>query len=147
MAERYHCGTIQDFRASAFAPRTFYSDVDRDRDHPDQPELAQAQIAQSATWKHSGEFCPNWAHTSEDLEPQDIAQRIVSDCSVCASIVVCLVHHKRFSSKVSSLRHFGPRYSSIVIARTVIPPSTPRRSPGRVTEILPLRCRILPQRE
>ncbi|KAF9653758.1 cysteine proteinase [Thelephora ganbajun] len=69
-------------------------------DHPDQPELAQAQLAQSATWKFPAELCSNWTHSSNNVEPQDIAQRIISDCSVCASIVVCLAHHKRFSSKL-----------------------------------------------
>lgn len=121
--------------------------VDRDRDHPDQPELAQAQLVQSAVWKHPGEFRPNWAQASDDVEPQDIAQRIISDCSVCASIVVCLAHHKRFSSKVSSLGLFGRRYSSLATARAILSPQTSRRTPGRFSETLPIRRRILLQRE
>ncbi|KAF9788172.1 hypothetical protein BJ322DRAFT_1217334 [Thelephora terrestris] len=69
-------------------------------DLPDQPELARVQLAQSAVWKLPAELCTNWAHAPDDAEPQDIAQRIISDCSVCASIVVCLVHRKRFSSNL-----------------------------------------------
>jgi calpain-7 len=57
-------------------------------------------LRSSAIWKLPAELCSNWTHSSNDVEPQDIAQRIISDCSVCASIVVCLAHHKRFSSKV-----------------------------------------------
>lgn len=123
------------------------SNVHSDRDHPDQPELAQVQLVQSATWKRPGELCPNWTHDSDDVEPQDIAQRIVSDCSVCASIVVCLAHHKRFSSKVSPLALPGRWYSTMASARTILSPQTSRCIPGRITKPLPLRRRVLPQRE
>ena len=37
---------------------------------------------------------------SPDLRPHHIRQNIVSDCSVCSSIAVCLNHHKTFNSKV-----------------------------------------------
>ena len=33
--------------------------------------------------------------------PEDILQHIVTDCSVCASISVCLEHSRRFGSTVS----------------------------------------------
>ena len=36
------------------------------------------------------------------LLPQDILQHIVTDCSVCASMSVCLEHSRRFSSNVSA---------------------------------------------
>lgn len=121
--------------------------VDWDRDHPDQPELAQAQLAQSATWQLPAELCPNWTHSSNDVEPQDIAQRIISDCSVCASIIVCLAHHKRFSSKVSFPGLSGPQHLSVATARTIISPSAPLRTFGRGTNTLPIRRRIPLQRK
>ena len=121
--------------------------VDRDRDHPDQPELAQAQLAQSAAWKHPAELCSSCTHSSHDVEPQDIAQRIISDCSVCASIVVCLVHHKRFSSKVRLWRHSGHRYLNTTTARTIVSSSAPQRTFGRVASTLPIRRRIPLQRK
>ena len=121
-------------------------EVDLDRDHPDQPELAQAQLAQSATWKHPAELCPNWTHSSNNVEPQDIAQRIISDCSVCASIVICLAHHKRFSSKVHLPGVFCHRYLIMATVRTIISPSAPCHAFGRVTNTLPIRRRIPLQR-
>lgn len=117
-------------------------EVDWNRDQPDQPELAQAQLAHLASWKLPAELCTNWTHSSNDVEPQHIAQRIISDCSVCASIVVCLAHHKRFSSKVHLLGLFGHRRLSMTIARTIISPSTPRREFGWATSTLPIRRQI-----
>ena len=113
-------------------------EVDEDRDRPDQPELAQAQLAQSATWKLPAELCPDWSHSSNDIQPQDIAQRVVSDCSVCASIVVCLAHHKRFSSKVRLLEPSGSRDLIKATARTIIPPSAPRHTLRRLVHTLPI---------
>lgn len=116
--------------------------ADRDRDHPDQPELAQAQLAQPAAWKLPAELYPSWANSSDDVEPQDIAQRIVSDCSVCASIVVCLAHHKRFSSKVRLLGLFGPWYPTMVLVGAIISPPPLRNTPGRFASTLPIRRKI-----
>ena len=144
MVKRYHCGAIQGFPASTLRPINVPPEADRDRDHPDQPELAQVQLAQSAAWKPLAEF---WTHSSNDVEPQDIAQRIISDCSVCASIVVCLAHHKRFSSKVPLPVPFFHRRLSMAIVRTIISPSPPWRTFGRVTGTLPIRRRIPLQRK
>lgn len=117
-------------------------EVDLDRDHPDQPELARVQLAQSATWKLPAELCPDWTHSSNDVEPQDIAQRIISDCSVCASIVVCLAHHKRFSSKVSLPGISSHRCLIMVTVRTIISPPASYRPFGRVTNTLHIRRRV-----
>ena len=106
---RYPCGATLDFPTSTFTTSERIPEVDWNRDRPDQPELARAQLAQSAAWKLPVELYSNWTHPSNDIEPQDIAQRVISDCSVCASIVVCLAHHKRFSSKVRPLGLFGRR--------------------------------------
>ena len=34
------------------------------------------------------------------LSPEDVTQHIVSDCSFCASLAVCIAHNRRFSTKV-----------------------------------------------
>ena len=112
------------------------------RDRPDQPELAEVQLAQSAVWKLPAELFPSWTHASDNVEPQDVAQRIISDCSVCASIVVCLVHHKRFSSNVSPLRTLSQRYSIMAIVREVVPPPASQHTCGGATNPLPIRCGI-----
>jgi len=122
-------------------------EVHRDRGQPDQPGLAQAQLAQSATWKFPAEISPDWTHSSNDVLPQDIAQRIVSDCSVCASIVVCLAHHKRFSSKARFLGGLCHWRLTMTTVRTIISPSAPRQRFGWVTSILPIRCRVSLQRK
>lgn len=148
MVNRYHCGAIQGFSASTLRLIDVPPEVDRDRDRPDQPELAQVQLAQSAAWKPPAELCSNWTHSSNDVEPQDIAQRIISDCSVCASIVVCLAHHKRFSSKVPLPEPSPHRYLSMAVVRTIISPSAPWRTLGRVTDDTSLvRRRISLQRK
>ena len=65
-----------------------------------QPPLSAEQIAQSATFRR---LRIPIGHDSQDegsLEPQDVTQHIVSDCSVCAAIVVAIDHDRRFASKV-----------------------------------------------
>ena len=121
--------------------------VDRNRDQPDQPELARAQLARSATWKLPAELCSNCTHSSDEVEPQDIAQRIISDCSVCASIVVCLAHHKRFSSKVRFLGFSGYLCLSASTVGTIVPSSASRSKLGRTTSTLPIRRGIQLQRK
>ena len=122
-------------------PTSTSPDADRDRDHPDQPELAQAQLAQPAAWKLPAELCPSWTDSPDDVQPQDIAQRIISDCSICASIVVCLAHHKRFSSKVRLPEPFSLRYLTVVVG-TIISPSPLWDALGRVTSTLLIRRKI-----
>ncbi|KAH8103263.1 hypothetical protein BXZ70DRAFT_888986, partial [Cristinia sonorae] len=65
-----------------------------------QPPLSTEQISQGAMWK-------TWSSSEtsalEELAPEDIVQHIVSDCSVCASISVCIDHNRRFQSKVLSI--------------------------------------------
>ena len=38
--------------------------------------------------------------SSLKLTPADIEQNIIDDCSVCASVAVCVQHNQRFNSKV-----------------------------------------------
>ncbi|RPD57666.1 cysteine proteinase, partial [Lentinus tigrinus ALCF2SS1-6] len=71
-----------------------------------QPSLSAEQIAQSATWRRYSDFNEHNLHRDVDLEPQDVMQHIISDCSVCAAIVVAIDHDRRFASKmVSSSLH------------------------------------------
>jgi hypothetical protein len=91
-----------------------YSDPDN------QPSLSPEQQRFSPIWRrphsHSTMLASNFSdsssyRTSTDIQnkirthkqllPQDILQHVVTDCSVCASISVCLEHSRRFSSSVS----------------------------------------------
>ncbi|RPD57684.1 cysteine proteinase, partial [Lentinus tigrinus ALCF2SS1-6] len=72
----------------------------------EQPSLSAEQIAQSATWRRYSGPNENSPRHDVDLEPQDVMQHIISDCSVCAAIVVAIDHDRRFASKmVSSSLH------------------------------------------
>ena len=67
-----------------------------------QPKLSPDQQKNSCIWNR-----PNHRPgQSVDILrrrilPEDILQHIVTDCSVCASISVCLEHSRRFGSTVS----------------------------------------------
>ena len=50
-----------------------------------QPQLSPAQVAREASWR----IHPSSA-IHDPLNPQDISQNVVSDCSVCAAITVCV---------------------------------------------------------
>ncbi|KAG2015319.1 hypothetical protein CC2G_008602 [Coprinopsis cinerea AmutBmut pab1-1] len=80
-----------------------------------QPKLSSEQLEVSSIWKRPmhefmseemGSTC-DWEETPRIL-PQDIRQHVVSDCSVCASISVCLEHGRRFGSYLaeSPLHHY-----------------------------------------
>ncbi|KAF5355191.1 hypothetical protein D9756_005675 [Leucocoprinus leucothites] len=71
--------------------------------NPDsQPPLSVEQQRVSAVWLR-----PAQAGSSSDISgsrkihPQEILQHIVTDCSVCASISVCLEHARRFGSELA----------------------------------------------
>ena len=51
------------------------------------------------------------------ISARHIQQRVVSDCSVCASIAVCIEHHRRFGSKVGKLPMF--RWLNLVLLRLI----------------------------
>jgi calpain-7 len=67
-----------------------------------QPSLSPAQIARSATWRVPSPAL-RMEGTETVIEPQDIVQHVVSDCSVCAAVSVCVARERRFQSKVSLL--------------------------------------------
>ncbi|KAG1746435.1 hypothetical protein EDB19DRAFT_1894215 [Suillus lakei] len=63
-----------------------------------QPSLGS--VSPSSTWKRPTDAVPAASLASLSLLPSDIIQNIVNDCSVCASIAVCIQHHLRFKSNV-----------------------------------------------
>ncbi|KAI0070564.1 cysteine proteinase [Panus rudis PR-1116 ss-1] len=83
----------------------------------EQPPLSPEQIERGAVYRDITNTASSEA-TIDKLSPEDIIQHIISDCSVCASIAICIEHNRRFGSKlgVSSLEHDKPG------------PSTARRS-------------------
>ncbi|KAL0955704.1 hypothetical protein HGRIS_001924 [Hohenbuehelia grisea] len=72
-----------------------------------QPALSAEQLAVSPVWRSAHVPSPSAngtspvAQSSRSLAPQDIIQHIVTDCSVCASISVCLEHRRRFNSDLA----------------------------------------------
>ncbi|KAF9268466.1 cysteine proteinase [Marasmius fiardii PR-910] len=69
------------------------------------PLLSAAQGEMSAVWRapSSEEFSFSM---STDILPQDISQNVIADCSVCASISVCLEYAKRFGKNpIEKLLH------------------------------------------
>ncbi|KAF8328978.1 hypothetical protein F5887DRAFT_1082791 [Amanita rubescens] len=64
----------------------------------DQPSLSSEQLRQSPEWRRP----TNSVVTSvcRHVLPQEILQHIVTDCSLCASITVCLEHDRRFKSRL-----------------------------------------------
>ncbi|KAI0691496.1 hypothetical protein BC835DRAFT_1431695, partial [Cytidiella melzeri] len=61
------------------------------------PRLSPEQISHSATWREPLYPVPD---SEIPLCPEDIIQHVVSDCSLCAAIVVCIDHDRRFGSKL-----------------------------------------------
>ncbi|GBE80774.1 Calpain-like protease palB/RIM13 [Sparassis crispa] len=81
-----------------------------DEDCPDdlsQPNFSPDQQQHSASWRRIGAGT-NVYSSSLLLLPQDIIQHIISDCSVCGSIAICINHHRRFNSKIG-LSSFYPQ--------------------------------------
>ncbi|KAI0317408.1 hypothetical protein OF83DRAFT_1058748 [Amylostereum chailletii] len=59
--------------------------------------LSEEQKTASIVWRRPSEvFGPNASMDLEELRPEDIVQRVVADCSLCASVVICLVHERKF---------------------------------------------------
>ncbi|EIW80539.1 cysteine proteinase [Coniophora puteana RWD-64-598 SS2] len=68
--------------------------------------LAPEQMARGATWKRPSEFLTDYTTAStsgsggdEDApDPRGVRQSVVNDCSVCASVAVCVDYQRRFKS-------------------------------------------------
>ncbi|KNZ75773.1 Calpain-like protease palB/RIM13, partial [Termitomyces sp. J132] len=62
------------------------------------PKLSPEQAKVSPVWRHVPPI--RTIHARHEILPQEILQHVVTDCSVCASISVCLEHARRFNSNV-----------------------------------------------
>jgi calpain-7 len=63
-------------------------------------ELSAEQKEAGVVWRRPSEVLASAKMLSSDLRPEDIAQRVVADCSLCASIVVTLLHSRSHNSSV-----------------------------------------------
>ena len=62
-----------------------------------QPSLSQLHLSQAAVWRQvSLQISP-----PHNIPPHAIAQHLVADCSLCASLVVCLQHAATFHSSLA----------------------------------------------
>ena len=118
MASAFLCGMIP------FIPRPFLPISEllglfqtlvpsqRHASDPDgQPKLSPDQQKNSCIWKRPNQRPGQSVDIlRRRILPEDILQHIVTDCSVCASISVCLEHSRRFGSTVS-----GSIFGSIIM--------------------------------
>lgn len=61
------------------------------------PALSQLHLSRAAVWRP----VPLEKSPTPHLPPQAIAQHLVTDCSLCASLVVCLQHAATFHSSLA----------------------------------------------
>ncbi|KAJ7099454.1 hypothetical protein B0H15DRAFT_771653, partial [Mycena belliarum] len=116
------------------APDTLYNDPDGE------VSLSPEQHKMSPEWRRplSGADSESAQGSESDeetlrLRPQDILQHIITDCSVCASISVCLEHGQRFGSDVGA-RHalHASAYRHSSSATFLCAQRTPRRYDLRI---------------
>ncbi|KAI0629428.1 hypothetical protein C8Q77DRAFT_1220174 [Trametes polyzona] len=66
-----------------------------------QPPLSSEQREHGAAWSRPDpERHRIYSEDLTDLQPCDIKQHVVSDCSVCGAVAVCIDHRRRFGSKM-----------------------------------------------
>ncbi|KAF5317385.1 hypothetical protein D9611_003702 [Ephemerocybe angulata] len=68
-----------------------------------EPSLSPEQKAVTAIWRRPNLPPPNDSEIPVRILPQDILQHVVTDCSVCASISVCLEHSRRFGTHIAEI--------------------------------------------
>lgn len=81
------------------------------RDPDGQPKLSPEQAKVSPVWRRPSSKSSvglTAGRSRRQILPQEILQHIVTDCSVCASISVCLEHGLRFGSAVSLIYSSEP---------------------------------------
>jgi hypothetical protein len=93
-------------------------------------ELSPEQKEAGVLWRRPREVFAHAKIFFPELRPEDIVQRIVADCSLCASIIVCLLHSRTHNSEVCSIFHplefsCWCRDSDHGIRRRPYPPYTP----------------------
>lgn len=73
-----------------------------DTSDPDgQPSIPPSNSNSTAiTWNRPTCNLLTSQELSSTLTPTDIDQNIINDCSLCASVAVCIQHHQRFNSTV-----------------------------------------------
>jgi hypothetical protein len=97
-------------------------------------ELSSEQKEAGVLWRRPREAFANAKIFSPDLRPEDIVQRIVADCSLCASIIVCLLHSQTNDSEVRSPASWCQQDSDSITRRRRCPSSTPEgRTEGCTT--------------
>ncbi|KAG6381977.1 hypothetical protein JVT61DRAFT_605 [Boletus reticuloceps] len=76
-------------------PGTHYSDPNG------QPAIPQSKTIK---WKRPPRdvLAPQELFSTSSLTPADIYQNIIDDCSLCASVAVCIQHNRRFNSRLLS---------------------------------------------
>ena len=81
---------------------------------------------------------------SPDLMPHHIRQNIVSDCSVCSSIAVCLNHHKTFNSKVKHSHSSDPAgdLSNLQLGLSCLSPDVPGSNPASENDLYSLKLHV-----
>ncbi|KAI0262230.1 hypothetical protein BC834DRAFT_829325, partial [Gloeopeniophorella convolvens] len=62
--------------------------------------LSPEQREAGVFWRRPSEMLAGVELLSPGLRPEDIVQRVVADCSLCASIIVCLLHSRTHGSDV-----------------------------------------------
>ncbi|KAF8841696.1 cysteine proteinase [Paxillus ammoniavirescens] len=81
-------------------PNTLYSDPDGQPSIP----VSTSPNLHSYEWKRPSRdpfSCSSSSRmSSQPLTPTDIEQNMVDDCSLCASIAVCVQHNRKFNSKL-----------------------------------------------
>lgn len=90
-------------------------------------ELSAEQKEAGVIWRQPSAVIANAKIFSSDLRPEDVAQRVVADCSLCASIIVSLLHSRSHNSSVrpSPLSRSPRSHRSHPISRLPCPRSIP----------------------
>ncbi|KAL4248263.1 peptidase C2 family protein [Abortiporus biennis] len=83
-----------------------------------QPSLSPEQLRHAAVWRN---FPPTQFpvySTDYVLEPEDIIQHVVSDCSLCASVAICLNYDRRFGTKLTASMLYPQNNEGIPVSST-----------------------------
>lgn len=97
------------------------SSISQYQDFDGQPKLSPEQSKVAPVWRRPQEYLNttslSYNRPRGGILPQDILQHIVTDCSVCASISVCLEHARRFGSSLaeSAVYHLAERTRTEVV--------------------------------
>lgn len=120
------------------SPACWLTDMDTRRDTDSQPQI----LASNVVWR----ALPNARLHAHDLLPHDIVQTVVGNCSVVASLVVCLHHHTQFASKARNHHHHRLTALTRVTASHVLAASTGCPRHARAQSLRQVRIQHAPQR-